>query len=64
MKQYMYVCVRRLIVRCYIFGSGVSREPYKSLFPSLFVRSSSVTNFEACDWLTQMLSKDDCRSLC
>ena len=31
-------------------GSGVGREPYKSLCPCV----SFVTNFEACDWSTQI----------
>ena len=33
-----------------IFGSGVSREPYKSLGPFYYCCSSLATNFESCDW--------------
>jgi hypothetical protein len=43
-----------LVLHSVIFASGVSREPYKSLFPYVLVCSSSVTNFEACDWSTRI----------
>ena len=47
---YLLVCLSLSLGCLYfyqVFGSGVSREPYKSLSPSV---ANFVANFEDCDW--------------